>query len=308
MKRIISLILALTLILLSSGCKKQVPPDNVPGGDNTGNNSQNQSTGTTQTIVVPTYKDYGRNTIDFDKIVYSRPDLADAIAKFEVCSELVEANTLPFEDQVAAIVELETIYSNIESMYTLAQIYSKKDSSIEFWQSEYLHLSTGYPAFAKSVEALLVACARSENKTAFEKDYFGYSLDEYADGGNYTDELVALLEEEALKEAEYSSLSTATVTITYSSLGNFSFTGAVDEVYKQAAEKFGINSTQYKNATIVINELYKQKVRELSIPIYVDLLKIRRLIADELGVDTYIDYAYENMGYDYSPSDMKQLL
>ena len=309
MKRIISLILALTLIFLSSGCKKQVPPDNIPDDDNGGENSQNQSTGTTQTtIVVPTYKDYGRDTVDFNNLTYSRPDLADAIARFEECAALVEANELSFDKQVEAIKALEAAYSSIESMYTLAQIYSKKDSSVEFWQDEYLYLSKGYPAFAKSVENLLVACSLSEHKSAFEEDYFGYNLDEYLDGGDYTDELVALLEEEAIKEAEYSSFSTATVNITYSSIGSFSFSGTVDEVYKQAEEKFGKDSTQYKNATIVINELYKQKVKELATPIYVDLIKIRRLIADELGYDTYIDCAYENLGYDYSPEDMRELL
>ena len=308
MKRIISLILALTLILLSSGCKKQVPPDNIPDDDNNGSNSQNQSTGTTQTIVVPTYKDYGRDSVDFDKLVYSRPDLEEAITKFEECAELIKSDTLPFDKQVESIVALEAIYSSIESMYTLAQIYAHKDTSVAFWQDEYLHLSIGYPAYTKSVEDMLVACALSAHKTEFEDEYFGYSLDEYTDGGSYTDALVALLEEEAVKEAEYSSLSTATVTITYSSFGSFSFTGTVDEVYKQAEEKFGANSTQYKNATIVIGELYKQKVKELATPIYADLIKIRRLIADELGVSTYVDYAYENTGYDYSPADMKQLL
>lgn len=307
LKRIISLILALTLFLLSSGCKKQVPPDNVPD-DNNGENTGNSGTSTAETIVVPTYKDYGRSTVDFDKLVYSRPELTDAIAAFDACAELVKADELSFDKQVENIVALEKIYSNVDTMYTLAQIYARKDTSVTFWQEEYLHLSTGYPAFAKSVEDLLVACALSEHKSAFEEEYFGYSLDEYTDGGDYTDELVALLEQEAMKEAEYSSFSTATVTITYSSLGSFSFSGTVDEVFKQAEEKFGKDSTQYKNATVVINELYRQKVKELSTPIYVDLIKIRRLIADELGLSSYVDYAYENRDYDYSPADMQQLL
>ena len=306
MKRIISLILAFTLAFLSVGCKRQIPPDVPPDDDN--GNGQIQDDGNVATIVVPPYKDYGRATVDFDKIVYSRPDLATVISSFEDVTEDIKANNVSLDKQLHLIRNLEEPYTNVESMYALAEIYVKRDSSISFWADEYLYISSNYPTFIKAVEDLLVACAASEHKESFETEYFGYSLDEYLDGGKYTDELVALLEEEAIKEAEYSSLSTATVEIRYKSLSGLVFEGTVDEVYDQAAEKFGKDSTQYKNATITINDLYNQKLRELSLPIFIDLIRIRRLIADELGYKSYTDFAYENMGYDYTAQDMKGLL
>lgn len=307
LKRIISLLLALTLAFMTPGCNKKDPS---PSGENDSgkNDTPNDNASTAPTIVVPQYKDYGRGTVDFDKIVYSRPNLSGAISSFNEATELIRANNVTFSEQISAIRSLEDIYTSAESMYAIAEIYTKADSSVSFWKDEFLYISSNYPAFVKSVEDLLVACAASEHKSAFETEYFGYSLDEYKDGGSYTDELVLLLEQEALKEAEYSSLSTATVSIRYESVAGFIFEGTVDEVYAQAKEKFGNDSTQYKNATLAINDLYNQKVSELSRPIYVELLKIRHLIADELGYDSYAHFAYENMGYDYSPDDMQDLL
>ena len=117
------------------------------------------------------------------------------------------------------------------------------------------------------------------------------------------------MQREAELEAEYSSFSTATVEITYTRFGvDEPFQGTVDEVKAQLKEYFGNDTTAYNNSLINVNNLYKQKLNELSKPIYIELVKTRRLIADELGYDSYTELAYENLGYDYSDEEMLALL
>lgn len=311
MKKIISLLLLLSLLFSFIGCSSNDSDNN--NDTNTGNNDQSGDGGNNvepvvPTIVVPEYKDYGRGSVNFSEITYSRPDLNAIISAFNNATDIVTANEVSVNYQINAIKALEAGYSTAESMYALTEIYAHRDSSVEFWQKEFEYVSTNYPAFTKSVEDLIVACAKSEHRSTFESDYYGYSLEKYANGGIYTDELVSLLESEAKKEAEYASLSTATIEIEYKSVGGFELTGTVDEVYAQAAEKYGADSAEYKNATLIINNLYAQRLLALSKPIYVDLLKIRRLIADELGYSSYISFAYRNMGYEYTEQEMLTLL
>ena len=57
-----------------------------------------------------------------------------------------------------------------------------------------------------------------------------------------------------------------------------------------------------------MDDLYNQRLVTLNTDIYLRLLKTRRLIADELGYESYTDFAYKDIGYDYTKEDMKQLL
>ena len=42
--------------------------------------------------------------------------------------------------------------------------------------------------------------------------------------------------------------------------------------------------------------------------IFVELVKVRKRIADELGYESYTDFAYSEMGYDYAKEDTVALL
>ncbi len=312
MKNIIALIVLTSMLFaLLCGCAKNkkddgkdddVPTNNGTDTDNGGNET------TTATIVIPEYKDYQRGSKNFSEIVYSRPNIEPILNAFEAATAAITANEKTADEQIEMIKALEDEFDTMESMYQMAQIYCYKDSSVSFWQDEFAYMSTGYPKFTSAVESLLVACAASPLKSTFEREYFGYSLDKYTSGGIYTDELVALLSEEARIEAEYSALSTANVEIVYRSVSGKQYTGTVKEVYAAAYEDYKSNPDALKKVYTAIDLLYRQALLEKQIPIYVDLIKIRRLIADELGYDTYATYAYEVMGYDYTEHDMLKLI
>ena len=312
MKKLIAILLLICMLTTSlTACKKdndgEKPNENTE--DITTDKNEQNPEDTSPTIVVPEYKDYGRGTVDFSSIIYTRPNIEAVIDAFEASAQAVTKNEKSVAEHIADLRALESPLANVKTMCSIIEINRSKNSSIQFWIGEAAYVGEYYPLLTQAVENLLVACARSVNKTAFESDYFGYSLDEYESGGIYTDEAVALIQRESELEAEYSSFSTATVEISYTRYGVAEpFSGTVDDVKAQLKEYFGNDTTAYNNSLINVNNLYKQKLNELSKPIFIELIKVRRLIADELEYDSYTELAYENLGYDYSSEEMLSLL
>lgn len=310
MKKLTAIILLLCMLTSLFACSK--PKDTVDGDEpytDGSENTSNPNVNREPTIVVPQYKDYGRGSVNFTDIVYSRPNIQAVIDAFKSATDTVYKNEKSIAEQILEIHALESYIENTETMYSIVEIYQSKDASSEFWKSEREYMSVNYPKLSQAVEDLLVACAKSEHKKAFEDDYFEYSLDEYVGGGIYTDAVVELMQTEAELEAKYSSLSTSTVEIEYKRIGTDKvFAGTVDEVKDMLREYFGADEKAYKNALTLVNELYYQKLTAISKPIYVELIKVRRLIADELGYSNYGELAYDNLGYEYSTSDMLALL
>lgn len=311
MKKLLALLLLFSLIFSYTACSTKKNDngnsDTVTPDNNSGDQGSTLPSGLT--IVVPEYKDYGRDTVDFDKLVYSRPNMQSLIDAFADVTAKIAGGENTVEADIASIRALEVPLETVRAMYSLAQIYNNSDSSIEYWQKEYEYISTSYPRLTQAIEDLLVACARSEGKTAFEENYFGYSLDEYVDGGIYTDAVVALMAEEARLESEYSSLSTASVRIVYKSTdSNARWEGTVDEVIEKAREYYKNDDRKYETCLVAIDEYYQAAREAKEQDILIELIKVRRLIADELGYTSYSVLAYDGMGYDYTASEMFALL
>ena len=301
------MVLAILTLCLASfiACGQDTPPS-PDGSDDSGDQStppSNEGGSKGPAIIQPIEKDYGRDTVDFSELGYRRPSIESIIEVIDAATQAVSANEISFEEQLAKIDEADELIGNVRSMYAIANIYNSKDASSTFWNGEYEYIKTNLPTFNKSIEELLVACARSEHKARYEEECFEGSLDEYVDGGKYTDEVVALMEQENALEAEYSSFSTATVVITYGDK-----TGTVDELLAELGQKYPENSTSYLSYKTVYETLYTQEVDRLSRPIFVELIKIRRLIADELGYDSYAEYAYEYLDHQYSEEEMLSFL
>lgn len=312
-KRILSLILLLSifssLLLSTVSCMKN---DTTDGDTENAGKDESEGNGDTvpedpnwrDRIVMPEYREYDRLTVNFSEISYKRPDFDAVISAFRTLIETIEKNEIPYEDQLIAIEDLEDEYTDIRTMNAFANIYNSKDSSVEYWNEEYSYVTKNYPSFAEVIEDLFVAAANSPHAESFEKDYFGEGLiEEYKDGGKFTDTMIELWAREEELEAEYSSLSTATVEVTY-----LNKTGTVDEILDEYLEKYGESSEDYMRAKAFCMQEYEKKTAKRSGEILVLLFKTRKLIANELGNESYIDYAYESMGRDYTPEDMSAFL
>lgn len=306
MKRLTSLFLLLSTLFSFIACSSG------KGGTDADSDlppvSDNEEINNTPTVVVPEYKDYQRGTVDYTDVTYSRPNIEAIEAAIDSVTQAIRASDDTFAEQISKISSLEDGLDDLKTMYAIAEIQRSKDSSVGFWQDEYAYISTNYPRITHALEELLVECARSEHKDGFEDEYFGCSLDGYLDGGVYTDEAVALMAREAELESEYSSLSTANVNISYKSVTGILWEGTADEVIAMAREHFKNDDAGYKNVLSAITLLYEKARRELAKPIYVELIRIRHLIADELGLDSYSELAYDELGYGHTEKDMLELI
>ena len=314
-QKILSLLLALLIVFASSvtliGCSMVGGSD--PSEDDLWNGNENDKKDPSNVkpgedyhdkLIVPQYKEYDRSAQKFEDIDYIRPDYANAISSFEKVITIIKENTLSFEDQIQQIEALEEQYETIVTMYAYSNIFNSKDSSSEYWNTEFTYVTSNYPKFAKAIEDLFVAAANSPHAERFEEEYFGDDLIEnYKDGGIYTDTMVKLWADEETLESQYSALSTATVKVTY-----LDMTDTVDNILKFYLKKYGISSTEYTRAEAFCLSEYEKATKELSQSILVDLFKIRKLIANELGHSSYINYGYEAHGRDYTPDKMSQLL
>lgn len=161
-------------------------------------------------IFIPDDKEYGREATDFDKIEYKKPNFDAVTEKLQVIISAIEKNESSFDEQLTLIKELEADYSSILTMRTLADINVAKNSSSEYWMKEYEYINGSFPALTSVIEDMYVAAANSPHAERFEDEYFGDGLiEEYKDGGKFTDELVALFESEETLEAEYTSIATS---------------------------------------------------------------------------------------------------
>ncbi len=304
MKKLLSLLLAAILISFNiffiCSCTELTVPPADPDDDITEDDGSDGDGDGSTAITVPVYKDYKRDTVNFSEMTYVRPDVAAVMESFNTVTQTIKANAISPSEQVELIVALEDSYNNIYTMLTLADIGNALDSSDEFWANEYEILTTAFPAFSQSVEALLVAAAQSPHAEFFEEEYFGEGLiEEYEDGGIYSDELVALMEEEARLEASYSSISTATVTVTHK--GNTDTVSALLSMYK---DKYKKNTTAYLAAESECMRLYNEEKSRLSSEILVDLFKVRSRIGNEYEDGDYIDFAYDAIYHDYEPEEL----
>ena len=320
MKKIISLFLALLLftsnIFFIVSCNKEPIEPTIPGVCEEHNDGDGdgfcdfckaeliiEEEPPKSEIRVPEYKDYLRGTKNFEELVYSRPDIDAAVTLLASVAELIEKNEIAYEEQLKKLYEIDEIYINIDSMISLATIFSYKDSTNEYFAAEYEYLTTNYPKFSQGIEKIFVSAANSPFCTQFEIDFFGEGLEEYKDGGIYTDTLVKLMEDEALLEAEYSALSTANVKITYE--GKTDTYDAIIAFYK---EKHGEDSTEFLKVKTLCDGLFAEALSIIESELLVKLIKTRKLISDALGYESYEKFAYDTLYHDYSPAKMKKFI
>lgn len=299
--RLFSLFLCIILLsstLLSSlGCGAMPDadvPDALPPSADGGND---------EIIRVPTHRDYpNRRTVNFDTIDHRPPDFEGSTEQFVRVISMIEKNELSYEEQLGAIRALWQGYEEVTTAYTLAEIAYRKNSADPTVAEEYERASAAYPAYAQTVEALYVACARSAHRTSFERDYFEEDISEYIDGGTLSDALVALLSEELRLENEYSALA-ASPLVTLDGVSD-TFEGHLLTI----RSRHEVGTAAYQKAYFALELAYRTQVQSPIEQIYTELVRIRRSIADECGVDSYLTYAYVALGYEYTVQEMHSLI
>ena len=113
----------------------------------------------------------------------------------------------------------------------------------------------------------------------------GRVFDSYKDGSIYSDNFVKLLQEESRLVNEYiEAVSSATI----------NYNGKEETI--ETILQMDLEEEEFD----ALMTMYYEKYNDILGEIYVDLVKTRLRIAQELGYESYMDYAYEYFGRDYT--------
>ena len=291
--RLFAFVILLLSVFTFSSCESE-----GSGGENPPSNQTNEQ------IIIPQIKALTRETVNFDDVVYIRPDTENLVTAIKQAASIIESNESNYENQLAAIKTLEEPCSIFNTMYAYLTLKTSQNSADKTWAEEYEILSGEEPRVSEAIEKLYVAVARSEHAERFEEDYFGDGhIEKYKDGGKYTDAAVELLEREAELTAEYSALSTATVKIVYDGISD-----TYDNTAERLKSTFGEGSKKYKKAMTECDALFDEALEEAGAEIFTELLKVRHRIADAMGYESYMEYAYELRGHDYTADELDGLI
>ncbi len=254
-------------------------------------------------IYVPPFKLYeDRRATKLSAISYRAPDTdALLLAVTDAATALTE-NSLSEDAQVEKVKGLANAYSEAITMsaYLAWKVESGETDATVL--SEYARLSEARPLLIRRIETLCVAAARSPHAARLAAECFSENLSGYAGGERYTDEAVDAMVREVKKENEYLLLSESNVTITYEGE-----TDTAEHLIARCRERLGEDSTEFLAAKAVCTTLYRTAKLAREKELYLELVALRREIADALGASSYAEIAYRDAGYSYTQKEADAL-
>ena len=233
--------------------------------------------------------------VPFEEMVYYRPDLAEMDTLMDELQTLLDGGA-SYRKVTAKLDECFDWYYSFYTKYALAEVHSYLDMTDEYYAEEFAWMDESFALVQKAYDGLYYACAGSKLAQKLEKDYFweGF-VEEYSDPEDsiYSDEYVALLQEESDLLAQYRDLVAAPVIV---------FDGREEEIYTLLSELDGLD---YTRAVKVYYETYNPLLSE----IYIELVRVRCAMAEQLDYDSYEQMQYDfYFERDYSPEDAEGYL
>ena len=216
--------------------------------------------------------------VHFSEMKYERPDPDALIDDIDKLIELISTGK-SFTEQSKIFTTINEDLSNFRTMTSLADIYYYGDTTNEFYKTESDFLNQAYVEIYNKICILLDTIEASSVKVNYERSFLGNGYFDNWTPLSKSPAAIELMKKEQDLISDYqASLSNAFVTIDG------------EDIYI-TAENFSSFSTEYYN-----------KYNELLGNIYVELIKTRLELADELGTD-YVSYAYDTFGRDYTPEE-----
>ena len=257
-----------------------------------------------QTIKIPTSESFGRDVINFGMISYKRPDVKVLEENLSSLTKMIEEAEASFDAQMASLRPTLKALSTFLTAYTYVSIKHSSNTQDSYYKTEYEHLSKEYQSITESAEALYTAAASSPYAVRFEEEYFGEGfIEKYAEASKVTDNLSLLIDNERRLEEIYSKISPSTVHITCDGIY-----GSYDAVMRALESKYADSPEMLTVQRALAESLYKEQRRITAMDTFLTLVKVRRLIAEELGYESYTHYAYSNLNHGYTPEQYKKFI
>lgn len=209
----------------------------------------------------------------FSEMTYTRPDMQCLEQAARDAQEAAKGLVL---DEI--LDKIYVFYDEYDSFYTnymLSDIHYCHDLTDEYWEGEYSFCREQTAAADAALEDLYYALAASPCRSRLEEpEYFGPGFfDSYEGDSPWDDALVELMTRESRIQASYYDLLSQT--------GDYDT--ASPEFYDQLGSKM--------------------------VSLLVELIGLRQQIAQELGYDSYVQYAWDSRHTrDYAPGKTQRYL
>lgn len=251
---------------------------------------------TTTFVVTENEGELRGELVHFDEIEYIRPDMDAAAA---VAEELFSAlrSPLSFHQVDRLLDEFYELYSNFDTMYVLGYIRSCQDMGNEYYAGEYTWLMEADAQMQQLTEKVYSACANSLHAFWLEplkfwegfREEYGGEAEQLPGHERYTE----LVREEAGLLARYrATVAAPTVEI---------------DGREWLLEEYVAQAMPYQQAGAY--QCYYEKYNAVLGEIYLELISVRREMAELMGYESYAAMEYElSYSRDYSPEQSEQYM
>ncbi len=210
--------------------------------------------------------------VPFSEMEYVRPDMNEFQKTLDQACESAR-NSRDIDQVEEDVLDFYDVYDNFSTMENLSNIYYCKDLRDTYWQSEYEFCTEQTSTVEAGLDTLFRTLAKSPILDVLEgEDYFGEGFfDDYQGQSIWDETYTDLMNREAQLVGRY---------------------------YELSGE--GMELEPYSD------EYFRTTGAELA-ELFVQLVAVRQEIADYLGYDDYLEYAYE-AGYarDFSPAEVAE--
>ena len=297
------LCLLISCLLLLSGCQAGGPSQGSPIGAETQvqeteisqtqvPESQPQETESESASALPTVLDVPdeivpeHGDVNFEDMVYERPDLAAVDADFDAALQQI-ADAAGEEEVFAAYDALMDDISHISTMSTLASIHSDLDLSDSYYEEESTLLDNELTRLDNRMNEVTEAILSSSYADAFTERMGSDFVERYEFYSQLNSpEIEDLVAQENDLVSEYRQLLAKEYTTELNG----------EEV---TMEDLDLSTSEGVEAYY---DIYMQKNAECA-SVYLELVQLRTQIAQTLGYDSYADYAYDSLGRDFTKED-----
>lgn len=243
------------------------------------------------------YKEYERlytplmEPEKFSTLAYERPDAETLCQSFNAIAAQVATET----DVYALLDVFDQAYDEyvyFSTMGQLAYIRYTLDLNDAFYTAENTWCEEQTPVVEQALEKCYIAMAKSPLRQELEELYFTPGFFEFYDENQIysNDRVVALMQQESELQNDYMAM-LSDMTITWKGKETL-----VDDLLAE--------NLSYEDL-VAVYELYYEKYNPQAAEIFVDLIRVRKALADELGYDSYADFAYEfYYQRDYTPDQV----
>lgn len=231
--------------------------------------------------------------VSFSEIEYVSPDSEPIIKGYEDLKAMVEEGSASAKEIVAAYEEVFEDHLFFDTMNSLAYIRYSLDLNNTYYDEEYNRCEELSPLINQAQEKCYVAMSESPLRSELEEEYFGEGFFLFYDENRIysKDSVVALMQEASAVESQYMALQNDT-TIMWN---------GVETSLDSLLEDPNLSYKEY----LAVYQGYYDKYNPLAADLYVQLIRIRKEIAKELGYDSYADFAYHYLyERDYTPQQV----